>query len=63
MLDELLSILQSGAKQYSKMFIVVDALDERSEADGTRRGLLAALRTLKNVLVTSHDLSSIATDF
>lgn len=48
------------------MFIVVDALDECSEVDGTRAKLLALLRTLSNtvnLLVTSRDLPSIATEF
>jgi hypothetical protein len=48
------------------VFIVVDALDECSEVDGTRARLLALFRTLSNtvnLLVTSRDLTSIATDF
>src|ERR1700685_270908 len=65
-LDEALRVLVSAARRFSKVFIVLDALDECPEASGTRAGLLAALRTLKDtfkLLVTSRDLSSVAEDF
>jgi hypothetical protein len=65
-LDELLGILRSENARFSKAFIVVDALDECSEVDGTRGRLLAALRTLTstvNLLITSRDLASIAAEF
>ena len=65
-LNEALRVLVSAARRFSKVFIVLDALDECPEASGTRAGLLAALRTLKDtfkLLVTSRDLSSIAEDF
>ena len=48
------------------MFIVVDALDESSEVDGTRVQLLKDLRSLGvsvSLLVTSRDLDSITRDF
>ena len=51
---------------YSKVFIIVDALDECREDDGTRANLLQALRSLAgtvNLMVTSRDLVSIARDF
>lgn len=63
-LDEFLHAFRLAAERYSKMFIVVDALDECSY--GIRRRLLTALRTLTstaNLLVTSRDLSSIAEEF
>jgi len=65
-LDDALSMLRLETEKYSKVFIVVDALDECSEVDGTRGRILAALRALTstvNLLVTSRDLSSIAADF
>jgi len=65
-LDELLSVLRSETARFSKAFVVVDALDECPEGDGTRGRLLAALRTLTssvNLLITSRDLASIAADF
>jgi len=48
---------------FSKVFVVVDALDECS--DSTREELLPALRSLAgtNLLVTSRDIASIARDF
>jgi hypothetical protein len=51
---------------YSKVFIVVDALDESTEDHGTRAKLLTALRTLPgmvNLMFTSRDLLSIARQF
>jgi len=65
-LDEFRQALRSEIKRYSKVFILVDALDECSEVDGTRIKLLSALRSLANtvnLLVTSRDLASIAQDF
>jgi len=65
-LDELLGVMRSETARFSKAFIVVDALDECSEVNGTRGRLLAALRTLMssaNLLITSRDLASIAADF
>jgi hypothetical protein len=67
-LEELRQVLQSEIKMFTKVFIVVDALDECSEldADRTRSKLLMALRSLEstiNLLVTSRELASIAQDF
>jgi len=65
-INEVLSMLGPEAQRFSKVFIVVDALDECPEVDGTRARLLAALQTLQgtfNLLVTSRDLASIAEDF
>jgi len=48
------------------VFIVVDALDECSEVEGTRGRLLGRLKHCQstvNLLVTSRDLASIAADF
>lgn len=65
-LEELLGILRSEAAWFSRVFVVVDALDECPEVCGTRADLLKALRTLTssvNLLITSRDLVSIAADF
>jgi hypothetical protein len=62
---DLQEALRSETKRYSKVFIVVDALDECSEAE-TRRKLLTALRSLGsnvNLMFTSRVLSSIELDF
>jgi hypothetical protein len=58
--------LQSEIGTFTKVFIIVDALDECSETDGTRATLVAALRSLATtvkLLVTSRDLASISRDF
>jgi len=58
--------LKSEIKLYSKVFIVVDALDESPEDEGTRADLLVALQSLSgtvNLMVTSRDFSPIARHF
>jgi hypothetical protein len=65
-LDEFLEVLGSEIGMYSKVFIVVDALDECTEDYGTRANLLRALRTLPgtvNLMFTSRDLLSISRQF
>src|SRR3984957_8289480 len=65
-LQQLTDILISEIRTYSKVFIVVDALDECREDDTTRAMLLDVLRSLPgqvNLLVTSRDLPLIARDF
>ena len=50
----------------SKVFIIVDALDECREDDATRALLLQVLRSLPlqvNLMVTSRNLPSIGRDF
>jgi hypothetical protein len=64
--DETRKALQSEIDTYSKMFIIVDALDESSEADGTRGKLLTVLRSLGStvsLLVTSRTHASIEEAF
>jgi hypothetical protein len=64
-LDEFMNALNSEIGTYSKVFIIVDALDECPE-DGTRAKLLRGLQSLTgtvNLLVTSRELSSIARYF
>jgi hypothetical protein len=65
-LEELTNALALEIRMYSKVFIVVDALDECPEGDGTRTNLLQSLRCLVgtvSLLATSRDLSSIAQYF
>jgi hypothetical protein len=63
-LDDVLKILQDEIARYSKIFIVIDALDEYAEGD--RSTLLKRLRELRptiNLMVTSRYLDAIANDF
>ena len=56
-LSEYSTLLQMECRPFSKVFIVIDALDECREADGTRRKLLSALQKLPPtvcILVTSR---------
>ena len=65
-LDEFTHALQSEIRPYTKIFVVVDALDECSEGNDTRANILKALRSLGrtvNLVVTSRDLPSIASEF
>ena len=60
-LDEYTKALQSEIKMFSRVFVVVDALDEC--LDNNRFLLLNALRSLwsnVNLMITSRDLLSIA---
>jgi hypothetical protein len=67
-LEDLVKTLESEFSMYSKVFIIVDALDECAEDEcaegsGTRADLLRTLRHLAgtvNLMVTSRDLSFIA---
>jgi hypothetical protein len=65
-LVELTNALDMEIKRYAKVFIVIDALDECSETNGSRMKLLKALRSLAapvNLMVTSRDLPSIEQHF
>jgi hypothetical protein len=46
---------------FSKVFIVIDALDECTERDNTRRSIIDAIRSLKeaHIMVTSRTLPQI----
>jgi hypothetical protein len=64
-LDNVRATLTSAIGTYSKVFVIVDALDE-CPGDGTRESLLKELRGLAlsvRLLVTSRDLPSIAQHF
>lgn len=63
-LSDVSKILQSEICRYSKIFVVVDALDECAESN--RSVLLKELRALQptlNLLVTSRFLDSISNNF
>jgi hypothetical protein len=65
-LDEFIITLDTEIKRYVKVFIIVDALDECSESNGSRVNLLRGLRSLTgpvNLMVTSRDLASIEQHF
>jgi hypothetical protein len=56
-LDEICIALSSVINNYSKAYIIIDALDECTDSDGTRSELLAILRNLQ----TKTDTSLMAT--
>jgi hypothetical protein len=63
-LDVLTKIVSAEVQRHSKVFVIVDALDELSE--NTRDGLVRRLRSLQptvNLLITSRKLGSIAEEF
>jgi hypothetical protein len=65
-LDEFTDALTAEIKNYSKVFIVVDALDECVEDSGARDNLIRILRSLSgivNLMVTSRNFPSIARYF
>ena len=67
-LEEILSALQSILTNYSSVYIVVDALDECQEQDGTRSQLLIKLRELQRkgdvrLMVTSRFIPDIEDEF
>ncbi|KAH8780369.1 hypothetical protein BGZ57DRAFT_760450, partial [Hyaloscypha finlandica] len=57
LLDEILRVLQSVAKMYSRAFIIVDALDECQVSDDSRARFLSELFSLQ----TQHELNIFAT--
>lgn len=63
-LDEICTALNSVLKSYSKAYIIIDALDECTDSDGTRSELLTTLRNLQTradvqLLVTSRFVTRI----
>ncbi|CZR65951.1 uncharacterized protein PAC_15851 [Phialocephala subalpina] len=67
-LEEISSTLQSVATQYTRLFIIVDALDECQASNGCRQRFLSELFNLqakvgKNVLVTSRFIPEITDKF
>jgi ankyrin repeat domain-containing protein 50 len=61
-LMEWLQVFRSIITDFSNVYIVIDALDECNEADGTRRTLIEELRRLPglHILCTSRYLGDIA---
>jgi hypothetical protein len=67
-IDELSRALQSVAAMYSRVFIIVDALDECQASDGCRARFLSEIFTLQaktgaNLFATSRHISNIEKEF
>ena len=67
-LQEVGDLLEIEASRYSKVFIVLDALDECSDTDGARRDILSKIRDLQskgavNLAATSRLIPTIMHDF
>jgi hypothetical protein len=65
-LGEYSSLLQFVSRSFSQVFVVIDALDEYAEDDGTRDTLLAEIRKLQpdiHLLVTSRWIPNIEREF
>jgi Cdc6-like AAA superfamily ATPase len=67
-LDEISRSLQAVTTLYSRVFLIVDALDECQVSDGRRQRFLAGLFSLytkcgANLFVTSRPISSIEKEF
>ena len=67
-LDEILKALQSVAAKYSRVFIIVNALDECQISDGSRQKFLSDLFDIHakcgaNLFATSRPISSIEEEF
>lgn len=67
-IDELSRALQSIAAMYSRVFIIVDALDECQASDGCRARFLSEIFTLQaktgaNLFTTSRHISNIEKEF
>jgi hypothetical protein len=67
-LDEILEAFQSVAATYSRVFIIVDALDECQISDGSRQKFLSGLFDIHakcgaNLFATSRPISSIEEEF
>lgn len=52
-LDEICTVLDSVVRNYSKAYIIIDALDECTDDDGTRSKLIGLLRSLQTRTNTS----------
>jgi hypothetical protein len=66
MLEECSNLLKSEARRFSKVFMVIDALDECSESSGTRMSFLTEIQKLQpsiHLLVTSRYIPPIDREF
>ena len=65
--DEVFNLLQVSISRYSRVYIVIDALDECSESGGRPRELLSMVRNLTataiSLMVTSRFIPTIAQHF
>jgi hypothetical protein len=67
-LDEISRSLQAITSQYSRVFLIVDALDECQVSDGCRQRFLSSLFNLQaqhkaNLFITSRPISSMEKEF
>jgi hypothetical protein len=65
-IDELSKLLQLEVRRLSKVFIVIDALNECSENNSTRESFLTEIRKLRRtiyLLITSRHIQSIKGEF
>jgi hypothetical protein len=65
-LDELSKLLQLEVCRLSRVFIIIDALDECTEINYTRESFLAEIRKLQpttHLLITSRHISTIEREF
>jgi hypothetical protein len=65
-LDELSKLLQSEVRCLSKVFFVIDALDECPESNGIRDGFITEIQKLQpitHLLITSRHISTIEHEF
>ncbi|KAF5005581.1 hypothetical protein FDECE_7988 [Fusarium decemcellulare] len=67
-LEEIVQVLQSVARQYTRTFLIVDALDECQTFDGCRDRFLAELLSLRdkssvNIFATSRFIPDITREF
>jgi hypothetical protein len=67
-LDEVSKLLQSVMIQHREVFVVIDALDEHPEEDGSRQRLIEQLKTLQSagsvrLMATARDIPKIMQAF
>ena len=61
-INDFAQLLQSAVQRFNRVYFIIDALDECSEENGTRKALLAELRKLQpavNILLTSRHIPTI----
>ncbi|KAH7061025.1 ankyrin repeat domain-containing protein [Paraphoma chrysanthemicola] len=66
--DEIFAVLQSVLAKFSAVYVIVDALDECRDGDGTRRLFLAKLRDLQaktdlRLMITSRFIPGVVDEF
>lgn len=67
-LDEVVKIFLSETSKYSRVFLVIDALDECPDDDGRRQVVLSKIRAIQavgtiNLMITSRFIPKIAQEF